>query len=80
MTGEALELEEALGAQRGAGEELGQLVHLAGTERDVDEWKALEHLILQRLRPAPAHAHDPLRLLALEALGLAQPCDEAAVG
>ena len=37
VAGEALELEEALGGQRVAGQELGQLVDLAGAEGDVDE-------------------------------------------
>ena len=54
MPGEALELEEALGGQRVAGQELGQLVHLAGPERHVDERVVAEDLILDRLRPAAA--------------------------
>ena len=37
MTGEALELEVALRAERLGGQELGELVHLAGAERDVDD-------------------------------------------
>ena len=80
VSGEALELEVALGGQRVAREELGELVHLPGSEGDVDEREALEHLLLDRLRPAAADADDPLRLFALQALGLAQMGDEAAVG
>ena len=37
VAGEALELEVALGGERVRGQELGQLVHLAGAERHVDE-------------------------------------------
>ena len=37
VAGEALELEEALRGQRVGGQELGELVHLAGAEGDVDE-------------------------------------------
>ena len=58
VAGEALELEVALRGQRVAREELGQLVHLARAERDVDEREALEHLLLDRLRPAAADADD----------------------
>ncbi len=65
VAGEALELKEALCRERVACEELGQLVHLAGPERDIHEREALEHLVLERLRPAAAHAHDSLRLFAL---------------
>ena len=61
VAGEALELEEALGGQRVAGEELGELVHLAGAEGDVDEREAREHLLLDRLRPAAADADRPRR-------------------
>ena len=71
MAGEALELEVALGGERVAREELGELVHLPGAEGDVDEREALEHLLLDRLRPAAADADDPLGAFALEALGLA---------
>src|SRR5205807_6112132 len=77
--GEPLELEEPLRGQRVAGEELGDLMNLARAERDIDEREALEHLLLDRLRPAAADADDPLRLLALESLRLAQMRDEAAV-
>ena len=41
VAGEALELEEALGGQRVAGQELGQLVDLTGAEGDVDERELL---------------------------------------
>ena len=78
--GEALELEVALGGERVARQELRELVHLAGAEGDVDEREALEHLLLDRLRPAAADADDPLGLFALQALGLAEVRDEAAVG
>ena len=72
VAGEALELEVALRGQRVAGQELGELVHLAGAEGDVDEREALEHLVLDRLRPAAADADDALGTLALEPLGLAR--------
>ena len=80
MPGEALELEVALRGQRVAGQELGELVDLAGAERDVDEREAREHLLLDRLRPAAADADHALGSLALEPLGLAEVGDEAAVG
>ena len=35
-----------------ARQELRELVHLAGAEGDIDEREALEHLLLDRLRPA----------------------------
>ena len=66
--------------RRVAGEELGELVHLAGAERDVDERELAEHLLLDRLRPAAADADDPLRVAPLERLGLVQVGDEALVG
>ena len=69
---EALELEVALGAERVAGQELGQAVDLPGPEGDVDEREALEDLVLDRLRPAAADADQALGVLALEALGLAE--------
>ena len=62
VAGEALELEEALGGERVAGEELGELVHLAGAEGDVDERELAEHLVLDRLRPAAADADHALRV------------------
>ena len=80
MPGEALELEVALRAERVARQELGQPVHLAGAERHVDEREALEHLLLDRLRPAAADADHALGLFALQALGLTEMRDEAAVG
>ena len=80
MAGEALELEEALRRQRVAGQELGELVHLAGPERDVDEREPLEDLVLDRLRPAAADADDPLGILALERPRLVEVGDEALVG
>ena len=80
MAGEALELEEALRRQRVGREELGELVDLARTERDVDEREAREDLVLDGLRPAAADADDPLRVARLQALRLMQVGDEAAVG
>ena len=80
VAGEALELEVALRGERVAREELGELVDLAGPEGDVHEREALEHLLLDRLRPAAADAHDALGLFALQPLGLAEMGDEAAVG
>ncbi len=79
MAGEALELEVALSGQRVAGQELRKLVHLAWPEGDIDEREALEHLVLDRLSPAASHPHHPLGLFSLEALGLPQVGDEAAV-
>ena len=80
VPGEPLELEVPLGGERVAGQELGQAVDLPGAEGDVDEREAREHLLLDRLRPAAADAHDPFGVLALEPLGLAEMGDEAAVG
>ena len=80
VAGEALELEEALGGDAVGGEELGELVHLAGAEGDVDERELAEHLLLDGLRPAAADPDDPLGVLALEDLGLVQMGDEAVVG
>jgi hypothetical protein len=77
---EALELEEALRGQRVRRQELGELVHLTGAEGDVDEREAREDLVLDRLRPAAADADDPLGVLALEALGVAEVREELAVG
>jgi hypothetical protein len=79
VAGEPLELEEALGGERVAREELGELVHLARAERDVDERELREHLLLHRLRPAAADTDDPLRVLALEPLRLAEVGDEPVV-
>ncbi len=72
VPGEALELEVALGAEAVAGQELGELVHLAWAERHVDERELLEDPLLDRLRPAAAHAHHAGRVLGLQALGLAE--------
>ena len=80
MPGEALELEEPLGADRIGGEELGQLVDLPGPEGDVDERKALEDLVLDRLRPAAANPDDTLGAFALQPLGVAEVGGEASVG
>ena len=80
MAGEALEREEALRRQRVRREELGELVDLARTERDVDEREAREDLVLDGLRPAAADADDALRVTRFEALRLMQVRDEAAVG
>jgi hypothetical protein len=80
MPGESLELEVALGAERVAHQKLRQLVHLAGAECDIDERKALEHLLLDGLRPAAADPDDSLRPLSLQALGRTEMRNEAAVG
>ena len=40
------------------GQELGELVHLARPEGDVDERELREDLVLDRLRPAAADADD----------------------
>ena len=80
MAGEALELEVALGGERVAGQELAELVELAGPERDVDEREVAEHVVLDRLRPAAADADHDLRVAPLVRGGLAQVGDEPAVG
>src|SRR5947209_1134417 len=79
IAGEAFELEEALRGQRVARQELRQLVHLAGAERDVDEGKPREHLVLDRLRPAAADADDPGWILGLQTLGVPEVRDEAII-
>ncbi len=79
VAGEALELEEALRGQRVAGEELRELVDLPGAERDVDEGELLKHLVLDRLRPAPADADHALRVARLEDLRLVEVRHEARV-
>src|SRR4051812_16237874 len=56
VAGEALELEEALGGEAVAREELRELVDLAGAEGDVDEGELREPRVLLGLRPAPADA------------------------
>ena len=81
VPGEALELEEALRGERVAGQELGELVDLAGPERDVDE---------RELRGTPASLTDcaqqpptPMTRSGssrLSSLRLAQVGDEAVVG
>src|SRR5437588_11096907 len=55
-------------------------MHLPGAERDVDERKPREHLLLDRLRPATTDAYDHLRPLRFHSLGLAEVCNEAVVG
>jgi hypothetical protein len=80
MAREALELEEALRRERVAREELRELVDLPGAEGDVDERELGEDLVLDRLRPAAPDADDPLRIGALEVLGVVQVGDEALVG
>ncbi len=80
VAGEALEVEVALRRERVAGQELGQAVDLAGAEGHVHEREHLEHLVLERLRPAAAHADHPAGVLGLQPLGLAQVADEAVVG
>src|SRR6202012_3695871 len=62
VAGEAFELEEPLSGDRIAGQELGQPVHLTGSEGHVDEREALEDLVLDRLRPAAADADHALRM------------------
>jgi hypothetical protein len=79
VAGEALELEEALRGDAVTRQELGELRHLSRAERDVDERELLEHLVLQRLRPAAADADHGVRLLGLEALRLAQVADQPVV-
>src|SRR3954469_8150631 len=79
VAGEGLELEEALRREAVARQELGQLRHLAGSERDVHERELLEHLVLHGLCPAAAHADHPLRILGLQPLGLAQMADQPVV-
>jgi hypothetical protein len=80
MAREALELKIALSCERVGGQELGQLVDLAGAEGDVDERELAEDVVLDRLRPAPADADDDVGPRALDAFGLVQVGDEAAVG
>src|SRR3954454_22863977 len=81
MAGEALELEVALSGERVAGEELGELVDLAGAERHVDERELLEDLVLDGLRPAAADADQHVApAAALERGGLVEVRDEALVG
>ena len=79
MPREALELEEALGADRVGRQELGEAADLPGAEGDVHEREALEHLVLHRLRPATADAHDPARVLGLQSFRLAEVRDEARI-
>src|SRR6188474_59875 len=79
VSGEVLELEVALGAERVGVEELGQLVDLPGTEGYVDEGEALEDLVLDRLGPAAADPDDALGIFGLDSLCRAQVSKEAAV-
>jgi hypothetical protein len=55
-------------------------VHLARAERDVHERELLEDLLLDRLGPAAADAHDHVGALAFDPLGFAEMGDEALVG
>ena len=80
VPGEALELEESLGGQAVTRQELGELGHLSRAERNVDEGEALEDLVLERLGPAAADAHDPLGVLGLEPLRLAEVAEQPVVG
>ena len=80
MAGEALELEVPLRGERVAHQELGQLVHLAGAKGDVHEREALEHLLLERLRPAASYPDHALGPFALQAARFTEMRDEAAVG
>src|SRR5206468_8420235 len=81
MPGDRLEVEVADLRRQAVGQEkLGELRDLTGAERDVDEREALEHLVLQRLRPAATDPYDAVRVLLLEPLRLAQVADEAVVG
>ncbi len=77
--GEALELEETLGRQRVAGQELRELVHLPGSECHVDERKLREDLVLDRLRPAASDPDHHIRAFALDALGVSEMRDELRV-
>ena len=61
VAGDVLELEVALRRERVGGQELRQPVDLARAEGDVDEREAPEDLVLDRLRPAAAHADDARR-------------------
>ncbi len=76
---ERFELEVPLGRQRLAGQELGQLVHLTRPERHIHVREALEHLLLDRLRPASADPDHRVRRPALERVRLAQMRDEAVI-
>ena len=80
VAGEAVELEVALRREAVGEQELGELGVLARAEGDVHEREALEHLVLERLRPAAADAHHALGVLGLEPLGLAEMADEPVVG
>ena len=80
VAGEALELEEALRRDAVGGQELRELVHLAGAERDVDERELREHAVLHRLRPAAADADHALGIAPLERARLVEMRDEALVG
>jgi len=51
--------EVPLGADRIGRQELRQAVDLPRAERDVNEGKALEHLVLDRLGPAAPDPDDP---------------------
>src|SRR4051812_41887461 len=53
---------------------------LPGAEGDIDEREAVEDLVLDRLRPAAADPDDPLGVLGLEPLCLAEVGDEARGG
>src|SRR4051812_25415174 len=64
VAGEALELEEALGREALAREELRELVDLTGAEGDVDERELREDGVFLRLRPAAAYADGCLGALA----------------
>jgi hypothetical protein len=55
-------------------------VELPGAEGNVDERELLEHPLLHRLRPAPAHADHAGGVIALQPLGLAEVSDEPVVG
>ena len=79
MSRETLELEKPLRREAVAREELGELRHLSGSECDIDERKALEDLVLDRLRPAAAHPDDLLGALGLQALGLPEMADQPVV-
>src|SRR5215218_911111 len=79
VAGEALELEEALGGDRVAGEELGELVNLPRPERHVDERELAEDLVLDALGPAAADADHALGVALLERLRLVQVGDEPRV-
>ena len=80
MPGEPLELEEALCGQRVTGEELGQLVDLPGPNATSTNGNRANTSSLTDCAQHPPTPDDPVGMLALEPLGLAEMGDEAVVG